>query len=395
MIRELGINKLYPIYNIMDTMETMDAVAEASPMPLGPSTTYVKYSSKYSMYKILESDSLYLFCSELSNDTLENKMLQSQSLDTYITCFHSGNVNGRNQSINLNDTYSQWMSYCNDGGASFEFYFFQDKVGQMFGDKNNDSITSQIKQEKNMFEYSLLCGNESTTSDYYDYLTFPYRVHYYNSVNASAGQTSTVELSYLNIINKLAEEHNLDINDLSPFFKHSGFIQERESRLAVVNRNNELAKCIKFIEKPDGSRVPYIIAKFGSNDNWLSPCIKLDKDQNNIFENETSIRKSIDSIDPYHRNKNFPIIIPQGRNQEQIYNIVESIVNEKEKESTFKYKIICQGHLPITTITLAPTTDRKEQKKMMEIFCQSKYWLRHVDICESCIPYNMNNVNHS
>ena len=349
------------------------------------------------MYKILESDSLFLFCSELSNDTLENKLLQSKSFDTYITCFHSGNVNGRNQTINLNDTYSQWMSYCHDGGASFEFYFFQDQVGQIFKDNSDkgESITSRIKQGKDKFEYSLLCGNEPTTSDYYDYLTFPYRVHYYNSVNASVGQTSTVELSYLNIINKLADKYSLDINDLSPFFKHSGFVQERESRLAIVNRNNELAKCIKFIEKPDGSRVPYIIAKFGSNDNWLSPCIKLDKNQNNIFGSKSSIQKYIDSIDPRFRNKNFPIVIPQGRDQEEIYNIVEGIVNEKEKESTFKYKIICQGHLPITTITLAPTTDRKEQKKMMEIFCQSKYWLRHVDICESCIPYNMNNVNHS
>ena len=57
--------------------------------------------------------------------------------------------------------------------------------------------------------------------------------------------------------------------------------------------------------------------------------------------------------------------------------------------------IICQGHLPITKITLAPTSDKELLKKKLEIFCKSKYWLRNVEICTSKLPYNMININHT
>lgn len=49
-------------------MESVSCLGDFPKVPINANTTYVKYSGIRTMYKILESDSLYMFCSELSND---------------------------------------------------------------------------------------------------------------------------------------------------------------------------------------------------------------------------------------------------------------------------------------------------------------------------------------
>ena len=149
------------------------------------------------------------------------------------------------------------------------------------------------------------------------------------------------------------------------------------------------------MDKSNGAKIPYIEVKFGNNDYNYKPCEFLGIKPEKL--NEGEVKKRLQSFSPLKLSSQYPIIVPQGHNQEQVFNIVEKVVNEinKDRPSYQKIKIICQGHLPITKITLAPTEDRKEQRKMMEIYCKSKYWLRNVEICESIIPYNTTNNNHT
>ena len=351
-------------------------------------STFVKYTNIRTQYKMLDSDSLYLFCSELSNDLSENKAsLEEKSEDTYISSFYLDN---RSES-NASDVYSQWMSYCKDGGVAFEFYFGQDIIGvdesRNYEDQINDTFKSLNDTQKNIFNFSLLCGDAKSPSDYFLYKNFPFQVSYYD--NSLYDKNDTVP------VKDIANLCNVTPEFILPFFKHSGFIQECEARLVFINKNNRLSKCIKFIDKNDGTKIPYIEVKFGSNDNEFKPCDFVDIKPTDSLEE--AINKKINIIPGYKLNPRFPIIIPQGREQEKIYNLVEKALNSRDTSLLTSHRvcIICQGHLPITKITVAPTNDRAEQKKMLEIYCKSKYWLRNVEICESQIPYNTVNNNHT
>lgn len=363
-------------------------------VPLNANSTYVKYTSKNSMYKMLESDSLFMFCSELSNDKTENKMLDiAKREDTYISCFYNYNYDLPNALDNSSDILSQWMSYCYSGGAAFEFYFGQDFFARINPKNTNSKHDEEVDnffrkiatEEKNRFCYSLMTNDAVDDSDFVLYPNFPFQLQYYeNTINDS----DSVALAFETIKTK----YNIDDCYILPYLKHSGFVQESEARLAFVNVDDCLSDCIKFIEVNDGTRIPYIDVRFGNNDLSKLPCDFVEIEGDETLEQ--AIEKKLKERNKFINNPKFPIIIPQGRNQEQIYNLVEKTIKKLFSDSVMP-KIICQGHLPITKITLAPTQDRTEQRKKMEIFCKSKYWLRNVEIVESQIPYNTNNSNHT
>ena len=358
-------------------LKSMAATSKYQYKDILPTTKYVTYTNIKTVYKFLDSDSLFVFCSELSNDLTENNMFETDDKsDVYISCFFQGNEKA-------SDTYSQWLAYCNGGGASFEFYFGQASLF-LYCNKDYDSYSKDVLNcfnnmndiQKNMFNYSLLCNNSKKESDYYLYPNYPIYVQYCDSNN---------EINYP--FYKRTIEHISNSELLLPYIKHSGFVQESEARLAFINKNHRLDPCIKFMEKGDNTKVPYIEVKFGDIDKNNRPCVFGDITNENV---EERIKNVIEAV-PFHmRNAEYPIVIPQGNNQEEVYNLVEKYL----KESHLNIKIICQGHLPITKITLAPTIDSAQQKKKLEIYCQSKYWLRNVEICESNIPYNIMNNNH-
>lgn len=400
MISEIGLNNIGPVFRVMDSVSNLNTagLGEYKKIPIDANTTYVKYCSRKSMYDILESDSLYLFCSELSNDKQENQFLKrSDPLEAYISCFYNSHSSIHTQ--NSSDVYSQWLGYCRDGGASFEFYFYQDKLSGLFN-KSTLDFQNFIKDNKELFDLSLITASNQSPSEYVKYSAFPFRVQYYDEgiFKESLGNDGTyLEKSntFLQSIRGVIQQYKTNEDIVAPYFKHSGFVQESEARLAIVNYDTQISKCVNYLKNSSGARIPYINAKFGDSDKTMRPCVMLNKDGQNIFENSESVEKYIRAIPVYKRKRQFPIIIPQGRNQEEMYLIVETVVSDMEKNDKGSFSIICQGHLPITKITLAPTTDRSEQRKMMEIFCKGRYWLRHVEISESKIPYNTNNINHT
>lgn len=73
-------------------MESVSCLGDFPKVPINANTTYVKYSGIRTMYKILESDSLYMFCSELSNDKKENQFIhRDYPQEAYISCFFNSN----------------------------------------------------------------------------------------------------------------------------------------------------------------------------------------------------------------------------------------------------------------------------------------------------------------
>lgn len=396
-ISEAQIIKMFKVRNKISKLNKSKVFLKPYvDVPLNANSTYVKYTYIGSMYKMLESDSLFMFCSELSNDKTENKMLDiAKREDTYISCFYNSNYDMLDSLQNSSDVLSQWMSYCYNGGAAFEFYFGQDFFAPLNSTKNQtddkydktvDDFFNQVDiSKKNYFCYSLMASNAVDDSDFVLYPNFPFQLQYYeNTVNDS----DSVSLAFETI------KEQYEINDcyILPYLKHSGFVQESEARLAFVNADDCLSDCIKFIQAGDGTRVPYIEVRFGNNDLSRLPCDFVEKRKDESLEE--AIERKLKERNKFMNNSKFPIIIPQGHNQEDIYNLVEKTAKRLFGDGV-KPKIICQGHLPITKITLAPTQDRSEQRKKMEIFCKSKYWLRNVEIVESQIPYNTNNSNHT
>lgn len=401
-IPQTQLKNLFKVRNHIILLNRVQAFARKyTDIPINANSHYVKYTSKKSMYEMLKSDSLFMFCSELSNDKTENKMLHiDKPSDTYISCFYNNNPSFSTPLRNSSDIFSQWMSYCPDGGASFEFYFGQDFFGKInsidkskpkeYDDAIDEFFSDMDIINKRQFLYSLVTNNASNDSDYILYPNFPFQVQYYeNTINDVDSIASTFK--------QLVKDYKLRESYIVPYLKHSGFIQESEARLAFVNENNCLSNCIKFMESGDGTMIPYIEVKFGDTDLLNSPCNFVEQQEDETLEGAVERHlKARNASNILRNNAKIPIIIPQGRDQEDVYNVVERVLDElsKGRSQQNKPKIICQGHLPITKITLAPTEDRTEQKKKMEIFCKSKYWMRNVEIVESTIPYNTKNSNH-
>ena len=391
---------LYKMYNESNT--------EISPTDFlfdGAQLRYVKYAAGDQVYKILSSDALFAFHSELSNDWSENKFLSDlERNDVYMTCFYCDNLKKK-----PGDVYSQWTSYCASGGSAIEFYFGQNIVFNALNMKSlneddfirkvSDLVDGKIANSQNLFNYSIMATEDNDSSDYILYPLFPFPVSYSqpddNSNNFSLNDTNISTLKCcIDIINHSKYGYDpIDLSHFAPYIKHYGFHQEQEVRLAFVNRNNSLSKCVRFLGE---KKVPYIFVKFGNRDDNLHPCNMLDGYKGDTLEEKAkSYFDSLNNI--LCKNSSVPIIIPQGRDQEEVYNAIEKQVIEHNKKNKFdqRISIVCQGHLPITKITLAPTHDKELQKKKLEIFCKSKYWLRNVEICTSTLPYNMVNINHT
>jgi hypothetical protein len=70
---------------------------------------------------------------------------------------------------------------------------------------------------------------------------------------------------------------------------------------------------------------------------------------------------------------------------------MKKFIDKKTKEEIegdiTRKPVICDGHLPIRSIKIAPMIDQKRIVEQVKRFCQSKYWLMDVEVSASNIPY--------
>jgi len=187
--------------------------------------------------------------------------------------------------------------------------------------------------------------------------------------------------------------YKIGLRDIVPYFKSGYFIEESEYRLMFDNSNGELEDYIQFRTLTDGTKIPYIIVKCG-----------------NLLRGEHSLKRyfsaeKIEEIFNKHIDSRIreSIVIPAGKDQKDVCREFTKLFNQHkiERASSPKHekrweanplRIICEGHLPIVSITVSPSPKQKYIKEVIERFCKSKYWLQNVEINCSNIPYINPNV---
>ncbi|MCL2065318.1 MAG: DUF2971 domain-containing protein [Candidatus Cloacimonetes bacterium] len=303
------------------------------------------YTNLPTLFDMLESDSIWLSGLRFSNDESDETILGKNWLyehnyigDNFIFCL-----------TKEKDRLSQWRGYCQNGGASIGFDMFH------------------------IAEYSVLHSDSDITKKHKDVIAIPLPVLYADNEREAKAIIAKID----ELICKQSSKYSQDINiyDFVPYIKNSAFAEEQEFRLKMSNTNNELSNCIRFRKLFNGTRLPYIVIKSG--------CI--DETHDNFIDcSSNNIKSIVDS-----RTHDGHIIIPTCANQSDLYFNVRNYIKEKNEMTlnNSKIKIFCSGHLPIRSIKIAPMSQQSRTKEIVNRFCQSKYWLKDVEVTISDIPF--------
>lgn len=308
------------------------------------SRKFYHYTSIEVLFSILENDSMWITNTQFSNDGTEEKLLKTKNIsihDNYMACF-----------CDEGNQLSQWRGYCPRGGASIELELNEVRL------------------------YSILDADYEKSRKYKLVYNTPIPVIYIKD------SEETLEEAY-DAIESICKRDTSDPQELIrqisatvPFWKNDKFKEEKESRLIFSNEDGEFSNCIRFRTLPNKAKVPYMVMKMGDVSLFSRNCQSTKIDRNYLDKIYNEGRKSL--------------WIPEGSNQEKVLKEVNILVDEFNnqfiEEESF-IKVYCAGHLPIKKITIAPTYDRERIMEQVKRFCQSKYWLRNVEVVYSDIPY--------
>lgn len=318
---------------IKNTIEELD-IQEEIPKKI-PKREYYHYTSLEVLFSILNGDSFWISNVRFSNDSMEERMLAETKYqhDDYILCLSDSG-----------DRLSQWRGYCHEGGAAIEFNM------------------------RGVLEYSILHSDYDSNNKYEIYENAPLPVIYADyQMNEDYGEIIKAQLE---------DAPGITLDDMLPFVKNAKFREERESRMVFLNREGSLSQCIRFRKLSNGVMVPYMVVKHGNIGKMLGNCVTKGEDYDNQRLEELVCKKE-------------EIWIEEGANQEKIFYEINKRVEHyaKEHPETSRIEVFCKGHLPIRSITVAPTYDRERVAEQIKRFCMSKYWLRNVEVRQSDIPY--------
>lgn len=298
---------------------------------------YFHYTSLEVLFNILDGDSFWISNVRFSNDSTEERLIEEvgKNHDDYIICFCEDG-----------DKLSQWRGYCHNGGVAINF--------NLHGP----------------LEYSILHKDYDTTKEYERYVNCPLPVIYIsNSVNSIKDCWDAIKARPCEYKDILEEE-------LIPYIKNNAYKEEKELRLAFMNVEGTLSNCIRFRTLKNGVKIPYMVVKPGDAGRMLGSCATDPE-----FYTDDKLHELI--------NNHEDIWIEEGGNQERVYYEILKKVEEFSKKNPLlrKIHIYCKGHMPIEEIIVAPTDDRERIAEQINRFCNSKYWLRNVEVTISQIPF--------
>lgn len=311
---------------------------------------FFHYTPLSNLFNILEGDSLWVSNMRFSNDSSEGTVLKDKGfteLDNYIACF-----------CDQSDQLSQWRGYCPNGGASIELAL------------------------NKIHAFSILHADYDTSKKFELYFNTPLPVMYVK--NDESNLERALDAIEKTNVYEVSEGKNkyapAELRDIIPYLKNDKFNEEREARLAFINWDGSLYDCIRFRTLENNVKTPYMVVKM-----------------DNIGENATRCSFDVSSIDDAYFDKmedegQEEIWIPEGSNQENIFNEVNKKVQEYNKSKMKDFSradihIFCKGHLPIKKITISPMYGQQRIKEQVKRYCYSKYWLRNVEVVCSEIPY--------
>lgn len=386
-----------------------------------------QYRNFSSFWKIIKSDSFWATNARFSNDEAEQQFgidvissicagkpelhnLENMGLDeNYIVCF-----------CRENDKLSQWRGYAPEGGVSLGFDFGMPRA---FSVLRNDTDTPSY-----VLQYVGLDGVKYISPKRDD---------------QSIEQYSNDCREQIALVNSAAPEDEAkvfqrEIQKKAPFIKHSGFEEEDECRLVFRNQNGNLDNCICYRDLNDASlRYPYIAVKAALPEDspacFVRVCIQGDKEVELAKKLEGALKATHptlvhtcrltpdtlqDADEPFctgcvlrrwedlhsyqpcrskappsnaeyeyclHEDENC-IIISQGKNQREVFEIVHELV-QSFCQSEPKISVWCEGHLPLRKITVGPCPNQSNMIEAIQHYCKHTYWLRDVKIEASKIPF--------
>ena len=181
-----------------------------------------------------------------------------------------------------------------------------------------------------------------------------------------------------------------------PYIKNNKFDQEAEYRL--IFDMNQLAAgeyrrllAEKYVNiDVDGVRKPNIRIKFGNqykadneeslsvyySDNTLSDMMR---DFERKCKSDRIAVRTVRKVRKYKMDSR-EILISEGRNQEKICYLLRRMLPDE------KYKVWCDGHLPIRRIIVGPSKDAEFMKNSIREYIKTKYWAESIDVELSKIP---------
>ncbi|MDE7322603.1 MAG: DUF2971 domain-containing protein [Lachnospiraceae bacterium] len=368
-----------------------------------------QYRTLDNFWAIIESDSFWATNARFSNDqeeqhlgmeklreVLGDNIKENQSLgDFYIVCF-----------CDENDKLSQWRGYAAEG-VSIGFDF--NNIRPFYIKEKNEDKYRRVYNSCYKVQYI----NEHTSKDIF--------------ADKFDLNLSDNENNYENIRRQAA--------DIIAYVKHDGFYEEAESRLVFSERDTDLSDCIQY-RNVGNIKVPYIVVKAGDIEKRkCSKCmIRLNFESTMAKELEKNLSKCISKMrnvevvnctdtgkgstddrkcfgctlrEPYipgvnrqnpvcryacsgpeefHIENRNEIYISDSKNQEDVYNEVQSFLVNRGEELK-NVKIWCEGHLPIRKITVGNLRNKEIVAESIRHYCKQHYWLRSVDVNYSCTPF--------
>lgn len=396
------------------------------PLKQAPKKFFFQYRTFDGFWSIIKSDSIWARNIRFSNDNKERK--QGIDILSEISRDNGGKeISDENDYFMIcfceeNDRLSQWRGYAPKGGVSIGFDF------------------------RSLMPYRIKKRNNCPNDEYVDIIVSPCPVHY---TTQEKKNELVKQFQEHDVFDNRENEHNVDptinLRSFVPYIKDSGFEEEMEWRIIISEYCNSLDKntfreCIHF-ERNGEKQIPYVIVEAGANEyqeknsvvriqiydkdvcdevkTHLSETLESEKTEiiccdtysgrtacygcsqkiiiNNEFEKNFDDRKKDEYIYccgesgeecVYPKTEN-QIIVSQGKNQEKVFNKIDSIVYKLNKEKSTKIKIWCEGHLPIRSITVSPCENKEEIVESIKNYCQNSenYWLRYVEVDSSKIPY--------
>ena len=366
-----------------------------------PPKIYYHYTSLDKMWKILKSEELWATQAGFSNDKEELlkgieaieaivssepwwgdkaltdfvKAITLDALDSYIVCF-----------CDKDDKLSQWRAYCKDGGVSLGFAFDEVSCRYYFSDRESEA-------------YPMKCQLHP--------------VYYYPKSTSSLNNMSLtkkdledkLESLFSNMTDLYSQKEAL--LELIPYIKHIGFEEEEEHRWLIRNKRDPSHSHTEYklddiINYTEGDKpCPYVKVKF-SNPKYSTSikilCDNID-DYNRVAANikegilkynnrkGTSLPDSIEYIDSGNSEPQIVVGENESDTQRALFNIIDGL-NNKGKLFASKISIWCDGHLPIRSITVAPSVDQQRIIEFLKHQCEHKcFWMRYVVVKGSDIPY--------
>ena len=374
-----------------------------------PDKPLYHYSSRETLWKILDSDTMLARHIMFSNDKEENKIGTSkikaifqknsitadyEELLPFMICF-----------CEEKDLLSQWRGYAKEGVAieldfSKGLYDISKEYENEFSPYHCFTIMNNEECKKTGQEYFnefsvLNAGKKEQKKVFVGTVAAPYEVLY-----ADAKLEDERIEKYVNKIKKARPEDAVSkAMELIPYIKNDKFKEEKEYRLIfnmkkLLQENDQQILNQKYIYiEESGVRKPNIRVRFGDQAEMENnEKIKIYYHDDGLKVPLNELRKEleekkicIESVKNETKLGTKEIFISSGKFQEEICALLRTRLWQLETYGG-KEKVWCGGHLPIRRIYVGPSKDADYMASSIKEYIKTKYWLRDIEVKLSEIP---------